>query len=123
MVWVLLATLAMPWLDYTRSYERVGKSLAQKLPTKTTCVHAYQLSNEARGAMYYYAKVPFLPEQSAFSQVQCPYILTTNEALNLPVNQVVEDTSIEFKERRWRAAWTGERVSERNSTLVLLRQD
>ena len=123
MVWVLLATLAMPWLDYTRSYERVGKSLAQKLPTKTTCVHAYQLSNEARGAMYYYAKVPFLPEQSAFSQVQCPYILTTNEALSLPINQIKEDMPIEFKERRWRAAWTGERVSERNSTLILLRQD
>ena len=122
MVWVLLATLAMPWLNYTRSYESTGRSLAQKLPTQTTCVHAYQLSNPARAAMYYYAQVPFLPEQSAFSQVQCPYVLTTNTALNLPIDQL-KDASIDFKERHWRVTWTGERVSERNETLVLLRID
>lgn len=122
MVWVLLATLAMPWLDYTRSYAQVGKSLAQNLPTQTTCVHAHQLSTEARGAMYYYAKVPFLPEQSAFAEVQCPYVLTTNEALNLSKNPT-KDTPVDFKGRHWRAVWSGERISERDVDLVLLRID
>ncbi len=121
MVWVLLATLAMPWLNYTRSYEQVGKSLAQNLPTQTTCVHSYQLGNEARGAMYYYAKVPFLPEQSAFSQVQCPYVLTTSQALNLTPDQLKNNPTVDLKERRWRAVWSGERISERNAALVLLR--
>ena len=121
MVWVLLATLAMPWLNYTRSYEQVGKSLAQNLPTQTTCVHSYQLGNEARGAMYYYAKVPFLPEQSAFSQVQCPYVLTTSQALNLTPDQLKHNPTVDLKERRWRAVWSGERISERNAALVLLR--
>lgn len=121
MVWVLLATLAMPWLDYTRSYEQVGKNLAQNLPTQTTCVHAYQLSNEARGAMYYYAKVPFLSERSTFSQVQCPYILTTNQALDLTLDQLKDSPSIKLKDRSWRAVWSGERISERSTKLVLLR--
>lgn len=120
MVWVLLATLAMPWLDYTRSYEQVGKNLAQNLPTQTTCVHAYQLSNEARGAMYYYAKAAFLPEQSAFSQVQCPYVLTTSAALQLQTPPE-KDQAIELLQRSWEIAWWGERVSERNNLLILLR--
>ena len=72
MVWVLLATLAMPWLDYTRSYERVGRSLAQNCPDQTTCVHAYQLSNAARGAMYYYAKVPFCLNNRRFHRYNVP---------------------------------------------------
>ena len=122
MVWVLLATLAMPWLDYTRSYEQVGKSLAQNLPAQTTCVHAYQLNNDARGAMYYYAQVPFLSEQATFSDVKCPYVLTTNQALNLPINQIT-NARMELNERHWRAVWWGERVSERKTALVLLRID
>ncbi len=122
MVWVLLATLAMPFVDHTRSYEKVGKSLASKLPTQTTCVRAYKLPNEARAAMYYYANVPFIPNQSAFTHVQCPYILTTNQALNLPK---IPDANIKitFMERTWRVAWSGERVSERKKSLILLRID
>ncbi len=122
MVWVLLATLAMPWLNYTRSYEVVGKSLAQKLPTQTTCVHAYKLNLDARGALLYYAKVPFLDEQATFAHVQCPYVLTTTTALNLPLNNL-ENAHITLKERQWQIVWSGERVSERKSKILLLRAD
>ena len=121
-VWVLLAIVALPYVNHTRSYEKVGKSLASKLPTQTTCVRAYKLPNEARAAMYYYANVPFIPNQSAFTHVQCPYILTTNQALNLPK---IPDANIKitFMERTWRVAWSGERVSERKKSLILLRID
>lgn len=122
MVWVLLATLAMPWLDYTRSYERVGKSLSKNLPTQTTCVQAYQLSLNARAAMLYYAQVPFLGEQEKFSQVRCPYVLTTNQALSLPKEQL-KNAHITLFSRKWRAVWSDERLNERTSAIVLLREE
>lgn len=120
MVWVLLATLAMPWLDYTRSYERMGKSLAQNLPTQATCVHAYQLGLDVRGAMHYYAKAPFLAEQAKFNHVQCPYVLTTLSALNLPLNTPIH-TKVDLNHRHWQVVWSGEREGERKSKVVLLR--
>lgn len=130
MVWVLLATLAMPWLDYTRSYERAGKSLADNLPTQSTCVRAHELPTYARAAMYYYAKVSFVPEQAAFAHVHCPYVLTTNGALGLTAEQLTknennpgEATRINLLNRHWQAVWHGERTSERRNTLVLLRED
>ena len=122
MIWVLLATLAMPFIDYARSYEQVGISLAKKLPTQTTCVHAYQLPNEARAAMYYYAKVPFIPNQLAFAHVQCPYVLTTNQAINLP-KAPNENSTVTLMERTWHVAWSGERINEQKKSLVLLRID
>jgi hypothetical protein len=72
--------------------------------------------------MYYYAKVSFVPEQSTFAHVQCPYILSTNQALNLP-RTPDENAEVTFMERKWRVAWSGERVSERRKSLILLRTE
>ena len=126
MVWVLLATLAMPWLDFTRSYEQTGKSLAKQLPVQTTCVHGDDLAISARGAMQYYADVPFVPVREAFTDVRCPYILTTAEALAGHESVNAENETSEtyhLKDRTWHKVWSGERISERDNPLILLRQN
>lgn len=122
MVWVLLATLAMPWLDETRSYEDTGRSLAAQLPVQTTCVHGNDLSLHARGAMRYYANVPFVSVREAFKDVRCPYILTTTNALAAK-NIDLKETIIEIDGRKWSKVWSGERPVERKNLLILLRQD
>ena len=121
MVWVLLATLAMPWLNHTRSYEAAGKALNRSIPPETTCVRAIDLPASARGAMYYYARVPFVPERAAFKNVNCPYVLTQERTLKLNT-RVNGKPTVEWQGQTWQVIWTGERVSERSNALMLLRQ-
>ena len=72
--------------------------------------------------MLYYAQVPFLGEQEKFSQVRCPYVLTTNQALSLPKEQL-KNAHITLFSRKWRAVWSDERLNERTSVIVLLREE
>lgn len=119
MVWVLLATLAMPWLNYTRSYQAAGLALNKSIPAETTCVRAVDLPASARGAMYYYADVPFVPERAAFKNVNCPYVLTQEQALK---TYKPTDKTVQWQGQVWEVIWKGERVSERGNALMLLRQ-
>ncbi|MGL4767978.1 MAG: hypothetical protein ACRCV6_07865 [Formosimonas sp.] len=121
LVWTLLATLWMPWLDYTRNYERVGQSLKAAIPAQTSCVRGVELSQAARGALHYYAGIPFVPDQATFSNVNCPYILTHENQLKL-LDRVQTEQTLTFKDQTWRVVWLGERISERKNALVLLRQ-
>lgn len=121
LVWTLLATLGMPWLDYTRNYEPVGRSLSQLIPSQVSCVRGVNLSQSARGAIYYYAKVPFVSNDATFDGVICPYIITHEE--NLGANHRVSiNQTIKFNQAQWSVVWTGERITERDNFLVLLRQ-
>jgi len=122
LVWSLMATLWMPWLDHTRSYAKAGKALSQMIPQKTSCVRALGLPESARGAIYYYANVPFVPVQSEFDKVTCPYIISTELTLAQPVRAQAGQV-INLSGQSWRVIWTGERVSERKNSLVLLRQN
>lgn len=121
MVWTLLATLAMPWLDYTRSYKSTGQSLKATLPEKTTCVRGFELTDTVRGAMYYYANVPFVPEKSEFADVKCPYVLTNEQALHLKERSTLQQT-VQWQNTLWQIIWRGERISDRDNAMVLLRQ-
>jgi hypothetical protein len=121
LVWTLLATLAMPWLDYTRSYESAGKSLSQQIPVQTSCVRGLDLSQSARGAIYYYAHVPFVPTNPEFDKVTCPYIITQERQLKLD-SRIKTEQVIQINQQPWQVIWIGERVSERDNFLVLLRQ-
>ncbi|WP_133618993.1 ArnT family glycosyltransferase [Hydromonas duriensis] len=121
MIWVLLATLIMPWLNYTRSYSEAGKALTSNIPSEVSCVRAIDLPANIRGAMYYYANVPFVPERSEFAKVNCPYVLTQESTLKL--NTPIKNTSsVQLHNQTWKVIWTGERVSERGNALILLRQ-
>ena len=121
LVWTLFATLWMPWLDYTRNYELVGQSLKQVIPSQASCVRAVNLSHSARGAIYYYAHVPFVPNDATFDGVVCPYIITHEKNLKLH-ERVKTAQTVTFDQHSWQVIWTGERVSEQKNLLVLLRQ-
>ena len=41
LLWLLLTTLWLPWIDYSKSYAGVAKQIATKLPTPQTCVQAH----------------------------------------------------------------------------------
>lgn len=122
LIWTLLATLWMPWLDYTRSYSQVGQELTKHIPSHTSCVRALGLSEATRGAIYYYAKLPFVQNNLPFDKVTCPYIISNEETLKqaqrLSINQ-----NINISEHSWQVVWLGERVAERHNMLVLLRQN
>jgi 4-amino-4-deoxy-L-arabinose transferase-like glycosyltransferase len=121
LVWTLLATLGMPWLDHTRNYASMGKSLSQVIPSKVSCVRAVDLSESARGAIYYYARVPFVANDATFDNVTCPYIITHERNLKAS-DRVMIDQTITFDQRDWQIVWIGERIAERENLLVLLRQ-
>lgn len=41
LLWLLLTTLWLPWIDYSKSYAGVAREIARRLPTPQTCVHAH----------------------------------------------------------------------------------
>lgn len=122
LIWTLLATLWMPWLDHTRNYNQVGQALMKHIPSHTSCVRAIGLSEATRGAIYYYAKLPFVPNNLSFDKVTCPYIISNESTLKQPQRLLIKQ-NISINERSWQVVWMGERVAERNNMLVLLRQN
>lgn len=54
LIWFLVSSLWLPWIDYGRSYRDVAKQLADHLPEDRTCVAYTGLQESQRAAFYYF---------------------------------------------------------------------
>ncbi len=55
LIWFLVSSLWLPWIDYGRSYRDVARQLAEHLPEERTCVAYAGLQESQRAAFYYFA--------------------------------------------------------------------
>ncbi|MBS1170768.1 MAG: hypothetical protein H6R01_1686 [Burkholderiaceae bacterium] len=110
--WLLLSTLWLPWLNYGKSYISVAQQVAQRLPSKQTCVTAH-VTPAQRASFAYLGGITF----SRPGSTDCDFLLLhdrlkrsrrKNEPIALP------DTT-----SQWKLLWVGNRPGDRDERFHL----
>jgi 4-amino-4-deoxy-L-arabinose transferase-like glycosyltransferase len=98
LVWGLASTLWLSWIDYGKSYRRVGESLRKALPADARCVESRGLGETQRAVFHYHAGL-VTHRAEVHGATGCPYLL------------VQGDTRIQAVEPEsgWTRVWEGHR--------------
>jgi 4-amino-4-deoxy-L-arabinose transferase-like glycosyltransferase len=111
MVWGLVMTLWLPWLDSNKSYQRTFESLHQAMPANYACVVSRNLGDSQRAALDYHANI----RTQRFEIVQnmnCDYYLIQDER----GREKIKPGS------KWRLIWEGKRPSDRHESFRLFQR-
>lgn len=108
MVWGVLMTLWLPWLDSTKSYQGVFASMQKSLPEHYACVTSRDLGEVQRAMLHYYLSIT----TQRFEQVQrldCDLYLIQDERHRQTVQPGPD----------WQLIWQGRRPSDRRESFRL----
>lgn len=102
MVWVIMMTLWLPWLDAGKSYRAMIASLRQSLPAQPACISSTNLGEPQRALLEYYTGI--LTRRTEVSKtIACDLLLvqgSTREEDILPGPE-------------WRNIWEGSRPGDK----------
>lgn len=102
MVWVIMMTLWLPWLDAGKSYRAMIASLQQSLPAQHACISSTNLGEPQRALLEYYAGI-LTRRTEVRKTIACDLLLvqgSTREAESLPGPE-------------WRKIWEGHRPGDK----------
>jgi 4-amino-4-deoxy-L-arabinose transferase-like glycosyltransferase len=105
LMWVLLMTLWLPVVNYSRTYRDVAEQIADHLPADYTCISPVRLGNAQIATFAYFGGMHF-----AFDE-DCDVILRQD------TRDYGEPSSISAFE--WKLAWEGRRVADRDERFRL----
>ena len=111
LLWVLLMTLFLPDLNYSKSYETVAKQLAANMPAGSKCVDGH-VGLPQRASFAYYGAVPFAP---VGEKMACSLLLiqdsvkTRDDKERAPLHD----------QSAWTQVWEGKRASDRDERFRL----
>lgn len=113
LLWVLLMTLFLQDLNYSKSYAGVAQALAAKLPANANCIDT-NVGAAQRASFAYYGRLPFVGVEGG----QCDYVLLQDR---------VKTRDDRLLSRTWgtRGAtllWEGRRASDRDERFRLYRR-
>jgi hypothetical protein len=110
LLWVLLMTLFMPGLNYSKSYVSVGRQLAAALPAGARCIDS-NAGLPQRASLAYFGQLPFawpdMAECDLFLLQDSVRIRDEREALQPP------------KGKEWTLLWEGRRPADRDERFRL----
>jgi 4-amino-4-deoxy-L-arabinose transferase-like glycosyltransferase len=134
MLWVLLMTLFLPDLNYSKSYASVAQQIAARLPANADCIET-NVGPAQRASFAYFGHLPFtgvdggkcsylLLQDSLKKTAEDGYgdgarrsVLQTGEGQR-GGNVVLED----FRPRDWTLLWEGRRPSDRDERFRLFQK-
>ena len=111
LLWVLLMTLFLPDLNYSKSYATVAKQLAANMPAGTKCVDGH-VGLPQRASFAYYGAVPFAP---VGEKMTCSLLLiqdsvrTRDDSERAPLHDPSE----------WNQIWEGKRATDKDERFRL----
>lgn len=103
-MWVLLAALWMPWIDYGKTYRPVMTSLAKALPADHGCIGRKDLGPAQRALLDYLAGIRTRPGAAG-----CDWLITQGG-----LKEAVPEG--------WNPVWQGHRPGDRSERLRLYRR-
>ena len=110
--WVLLMTLWMPPINYSKSYALVATQIAEKLPPVGKCV-ATNVGPAQRASFAYFGAIPF----ADVNETQCDFLLLQdNHPKNGDIGTISRDGA------PWQLIWQGRRPSDRDERFRLYRR-
>jgi 4-amino-4-deoxy-L-arabinose transferase-like glycosyltransferase len=111
LIWGLVSTLWLPWIDYGKSYRSVAESLRKALPARTRCVESRGLGEAQRAVLHYHAGL-VTRRAEMHGRTDCPYLL---------VQSSTRVRSAE-PEAGWVRVWEGRRQPRDRERLRLYRR-
>lgn len=109
-LWLLLASLWLPWVDYGNSYRGVAAQLQKQLGRKPGCVAERHLGDTQRASFSYFAGLQLIPAGNVRAQA-CRWLLVQGRA-----DQAVSVGG------DWVKVWEGHRQRPRKEMFFLYRQ-
>ena len=112
--WLLIVTLWMPWIDYSKTYRQVSASLAKALPENRHCIAGANLADSIIASLDYFDGIRTIPANSATAR-KCDWLL---------IHGAPRDGRSPAASG-WRKVWDGGRPAERRDSdrLHLYRRD
>jgi 4-amino-4-deoxy-L-arabinose transferase-like glycosyltransferase len=117
LLWVLLMTLFLPELNYSKSYASVAQQIAARLPPAATgganCIDT-NVGPAQLASFAYYGHLPFAGVEPA----KCNYLLL-QDSIKLRDEHELDQS---FRVRDWTLLWEGRRPSDRDERFRLYRR-
>ncbi|SFU88874.1 ArnT family glycosyltransferase [Pseudoduganella namucuonensis] len=113
LVWILLMTLFLPDMNYSKSYAAVARQAASKLPPGADCVET-NVGPAQRASFAYFGGMPF----TGVGGGRCPLVLVQDD-------QRVDDERelpAAYRQPDWTLLWEGRRASDRHERFRLYRR-
>jgi len=105
-MWVVVAALWLPWIDYGKTYRPVAASLAQALPPGAGCIARIGLGPAQRASLDYFAGIRTVSNSRG---QECPLVL-------------VQGGSREAEWVGWEKLWEGRRPGDKSERFRLYRR-
>jgi hypothetical protein len=131
LLWVLLMTLFLPDLNYSKSYASVAQQIAARLPSGADCIET-NVGPAQRASFAYFGHLPFAGVEGR----QCGYLLL-QDSLSHNAHKGGRDQTVtqygdgimggrevltDFDPRDWTVLWEGRRPSDRDERFRLLKR-
>ena len=104
LVWALLMTLFLPWLDAAKSYRPVVEQMDAVLPSNIACIAVAKEARTARLAWSQYSRVD---------------LKVADDSCQYQLRQQTLDTAAP---KGWQTVWQGARPRSRNEGFALLQR-
>jgi 4-amino-4-deoxy-L-arabinose transferase-like glycosyltransferase len=111
LLWVMLMTLFLPDLNYSKSYATVARQLAKQLPAGTGCIDA-NVGRPQRASLAFYGQIPF----SGVSAAGTCDLLLLQDSVKLHDER---ELLLPHGPAQWRLIWEGKRATDRDERFKL----
>ncbi len=110
-LWGLLMTLWLPWIDYGKTYAPVAQALGRAIPRGAACIESRNLGESQRAVFDYHAGVT-TKRAEAHGRNRCPVLLV----------QARPGDEDRLWAEGWRRVWEGNRPRDRERYRLYVRR-
>ena len=113
LIWILLMTLFLPDMNYSKSYASVALQIAQKLPPGADCIES-NVGPAQRASFAYYGHLPFTGVTGGRCQ-----LLLLQDSVRLRDDREIQP---QYRGKQWQLLWEGRRPADREERFRLYRR-
>ncbi|MFC0167149.1 ArnT family glycosyltransferase [Pseudoduganella danionis] len=113
LIWILLMTLFLPDVNYSKSYATVARQIAQKIPAGAGCI-ATNVGPAQRASFAYYAALPF----ESVREQRCDLLLLQDSVRVKDEHEILP----QYRGKQWQLLWEGRRAADREERFRLYRR-
>ncbi|GAB4123559.1 MAG: hypothetical protein Fur0040_04950 [Sideroxydans sp.] len=108
LLWILVMTLWLPWLDAGKSYRPMAEDLRRHLPADHACIAGLNVGDSQRAMLQYFGGIELRPN----ALKKCPLLLVQGEKVTRPIEHEIG----------WEKVWEGSRQWDERERFRLYRR-